>query len=298
MDTAIKLKEMKKEKEFLLCVDSDGCAMDTMNYKHKEFFGPKMIEIWELESIREDVLQVWNHVNLYSQWRGTNRFLALVKVFELLRDMKTVREKGFELPDFSGVTEWANTTNQLSNASLEESLMANSESSKEKTLLWSRVVNDGIAKSDMDGAPYKGVREALEKAQQHADIVVISSANGEALNKEWNEHDLASFLRVLAGQEMGSKAACIGYTKEGRYDNKHVLMVGDAPGDLKAAKANGVLYYPIIPGEESLSWKRFYDEAFAKFISGTYEGGYQDRLINEFNEALSSELPWESNKNL
>lgn len=292
MNTASKLKDMKKEKDFLLCVDSDGCAMDTMEYKHKEFFGPKMVEVWGLESIKEDVIQVWNYVNLYSQWRGTNRFLALIKVFELLRDKKTVKEKDFQLPDFSGVADWVNTTGQLSNASLQESIKVSFDTSKEKTLLWSKAVNDGISKSDMDGSPYKGVREALEKVQQHADIVVISSANGEALNKEWNEHGLAPLLRVLAGQEMGPKAACIGYAKEGRYDNKHVLMVGDAPGDLNAAKENGVFYYPIIPGREAESWKRFYDEAFDKFISGTYEGEYQNLLINEFNEALSSELPW------
>jgi phosphoglycolate phosphatase-like HAD superfamily hydrolase len=293
MDPAIKLKEMRKEKEFLLCVDSDGCAMDTMDYKHKEFFGPKMIEVWELGDIREDVIGVWNHVNLYSQWRGINRFLALVKVFELLKNKKTVKEKGFELPDFSGITEWTESSNQLSNASLESSIKESSDCSKEKALIWSKSVNLGIAKSEMNGSLYNGVREALEKAQKHADIVVISSANAEALNKEWKEHGLAPFLKVLAGQEMGSKAACIGYAKEGRYDNNHVLMVGDAPGDLKAAKDNRVLYYPIIPGREVDSWKRFHDEAFAKFTDGTYEGEYQDILINEFNEVLSSVLPWE-----
>ena len=100
MDSAVRLKEMKKEKEFLLCVDSDGCALDTMEYKHMEFFGPKMIEVWGLESIKEDVLAVWNHVNLYSQWRGTNRFLGLVKVFELLEGKKSVKDRAFTLPDF------------------------------------------------------------------------------------------------------------------------------------------------------------------------------------------------------
>lgn len=28
---------MTKNKNFVVCIDSDGCAMDTMNYKHYEF---------------------------------------------------------------------------------------------------------------------------------------------------------------------------------------------------------------------------------------------------------------------
>ena len=45
-----------------------------------------------------------------------------------------------------------------------------------------------------------------------------------------------------------------------------ILMIGDAPGDLKAARANGALFYPINPGAEDLSWKRFHDEAFDRFV--------------------------------
>ena len=32
--------QFTKQKQFLVCVDSDGCAMDTMNVKHERFFGP------------------------------------------------------------------------------------------------------------------------------------------------------------------------------------------------------------------------------------------------------------------
>ena len=34
------LHEFVRCKPFLLCVDSDGCAMDTMNIKHFRCFGP------------------------------------------------------------------------------------------------------------------------------------------------------------------------------------------------------------------------------------------------------------------
>lgn len=293
MDAALKLKEMKKEKEFLLCVDSDGCALDTMEYKHKQFFGPKVIEIWELQSIAEEVIEVWNYVNLYSQWRGINRFLALVKVFELLKDKKTILNKGAEIPNYEPIYEWIKKSDKLSNTSLEASIKEHKDVSLEKALTWSKSVNEGIAAAHVNSAPFESVQQSLEKAQRHADIVVISSANAGALYKEWNEQGIASFVRVLSGQEMGSKTSCIGFAKDSKYDDDHVLMVGDAPGDLKAATDNGVFYYPIIPGKEDMSWKRFYDEAFDKFINGQYKGKYQEQMIVKFNEALSSELPWE-----
>ena len=60
-------------------------------------------------------------------------------------------------------------------------------------------------------------------------------------------------------------------------------MIGDAPGDLKAAKANDALFYPINPGDEVASWKRFHDEAMDKFFDGTYAGRYEKKLIEEFD---------------
>ena len=30
------IEEFQKTKDFLVCVDSDGCAMDTMDVKHKK----------------------------------------------------------------------------------------------------------------------------------------------------------------------------------------------------------------------------------------------------------------------
>lgn len=59
-------------------------------------------------------------------------------------------------------------------------------------------------------------------------------------------------------------------------------MVGDAPGDLKAAQSNNVLYYPILVGKEGYSWERLQNEALQKFIDGTFEGEYQEKLIEEF----------------
>ncbi|MDT7723259.1 MAG: hypothetical protein QOE94_4270, partial [Mycobacterium sp.] len=44
------------------------------------------------------------------------------------------------------------------------------------------------------------------------------------------------------------------------YAKNKVLMIGDAPGDLKAAKGAGTLFFPINPGHEEASWERFFKE--------------------------------------
>ena len=54
------LDAFEKKHDYLVCIDSDGCAMDTMNIKHLKCFGPCMIEEWHLEEYREDILKRWN----------------------------------------------------------------------------------------------------------------------------------------------------------------------------------------------------------------------------------------------
>ena len=70
-------------------------------------------------------------------------------------------------------------------------------------------------------------------------------------------------------------------------------MIGDASGDMQAAKANEALFYPINPDDEVASWKRFLDEAFEKFISDEYSGQYEEKLIAEFDSYLPELPPWQ-----
>jgi hypothetical protein len=91
---------------------------------------------------------------------------------------------------------------------------------------------------------------------------------------------------------MGTKAQHLQYATKGKYKENHVLMVGDAPGDQKAAKANNALFYPINPGDEDACWKRFHDEALDRFLKGPYAGAYEKKLIEEFDGYLPENPPW------
>lgn len=53
--------------------------MDTMTIKHERAFGPALLDIWNLDDIKDDVLNRWNQFNLYEITRGINRFQGLEK---------------------------------------------------------------------------------------------------------------------------------------------------------------------------------------------------------------------------
>lgn len=84
------------------------------------------------------------------------------------------------------------------------------------------------------------------------------------------------------------------YAAKGKYPDERILVIGDAPGDREAAAKVGVLWYPINPGAEKQSWARFTDEALGRFLGGTYAGGYQQALIDEYDSYLPDVVPWET----
>jgi len=271
-----------KEKEFLICIDSDGSAIDTMTEKHRKAFGPEAVRVWGLEEIEEDFLQHWNKVNLYSNTRGINRFKGLVNTF---KDLKT---RGYEMPEINNIEEWTEKSGELSNSALNKEIKKGNDYEDLKLALkWSQQVNQTISELKKDRAKvFTGVKKSLSKITERADLAVVSSANQEALLDEWECYDLKRYVKVIFGQEAGSKAENIKNLKAKGYDNSKILMLGDAPGDLRAAEINNVLFYPIIPSEEKESWQKFAEKAADKFFEGDYQGKLEKQLIKKFNFIL------------
>ena len=135
------LESWQRHKDFLLCVDSDGCAMDTMDIKHKECFGPKMVECYGLTEHSEKVLKVWDEINLYSLTRGINRFLALVLT------LKTLEERDIcKIPEpYDALEAWTNEAKELSNPALSAMVEKTGNSQLATALRWSKEVNLAIA---------------------------------------------------------------------------------------------------------------------------------------------------------
>ena len=76
--------DYSKTNDYLIGIDSDGCAFDTMELKHKECFIPNIIHHWGLKGVSKYAREAAEFVNLYSKTRGVNRFPALIEVFRLL----------------------------------------------------------------------------------------------------------------------------------------------------------------------------------------------------------------------
>ena len=68
----------KPQKNFFIGIDSDGTVFDSMELKHKNCFIGSLIRVFDLAVITHEVHIVWNHVNIFSMTRGTNRFKAFI----------------------------------------------------------------------------------------------------------------------------------------------------------------------------------------------------------------------------
>lgn len=286
------LDDLKPTKEFFVGIDSDGCVFDTMEIKQKECFCPNLIKHYHLQKISKYARETWEFVNLYSKTRGANRFVTLLKTFELLAERPEVKARNAKLIDLSAVAEWVKKETKLGNPALTKYAGEVNNDIINLTLKWSLDVNETIADIVHDVPPFPLVQESLIKINEKADAMVVSQTPVEALQREWEEHNIDNFVRIIAGQEYGTKTEHIKYAAKGKYPDDKILMIGDAPGDLKAAKSNGVLYYPINPGHEEISWARFYNEALDKFFEGTYVGEYEEELIKEFEGYLPEHPNW------
>ena len=291
-DPQARLREFKPRHEFFVGIDSDGCAFDTMEVKHKDCFCPMYVKHWGLAAVAKYAREAWDFVNLYSKTRGCNRFLAALGSLDALRERPEVGARGVKIPEARGLRDWVARETKLGNPALEAAAKATGDRDLATALAWSRDVNRQVEEIVRDVPPFPFVRESLAKLHPRADIVCVSATPGEALEREWAEHDIARYAAVIAGQEMGTKKEHLKLAAAGKYPAANVLMVGDAPGDMAAAKAVGALYYPINPGHEEASWKRFFDEAVDRFLKGEYAGGYEAGLIAEFNSYLPEVPPW------
>lgn len=277
----MKLGDFKKKKDFLICVDSDGCAMDTMDIKHIRCFGPCMVEEWGLEEWKSPILKRWNEINLYSMTRGINRFKGLVKM------LREVQQKYTAVDDLDTLENWTESSPELSNGALANAIRQNESASLKKALSWSVKVNEKIDLLPFDvKKPFEGVAKALAFAHEYADVAIVSSANVQAVEEEWELYGLLKSVDILLAQDTGSKAFCIQELLKKGYQKEKVLMTGDAPGDYDAAVKNSVLFYPILVKHETESWREFKEQAMPKLLNGSYGDVYQEEKVKQFLDNL------------
>jgi len=295
-EAARPLMEMQPEFDFFVGIDSDGCVFDTMEIKHKECFCPNIIKHWGLQAVSKYAREAAEFVNLYSKWRGINRWPALVMVLDLLRERPEVIARHVDIPQVPRIREFIESDFPKSNDGLRAYVATltaeHPDPELDRALAWSLAVNATIADMVHGIPPFPFVRESLEVLFDKADMIVVSQTPNEALEREWKEHGIDRYVRVIAGQERGKKSEHIALATRGQYAPDHMLMIGDAPGDLRAGRANDALFFPVNPGHEEESWQRFYEEGLHRFLAKEYAGDYEARLIAEFEKFMPETPPW------
>ena len=272
--------EYKKRHDYLVCVDSDGCAMDTMDCKHIHCFGPCMVAEWGLREWEKPILERWNVINLYSMTRGINRLKGLSIALTEIDSQYT------PIDHLADLQAWVDSGAAPSNDALQKAIDETNSPILKKALKWSKAVNESINTLPEElKKPFPGAKEGLAAAAQFADVAIVSSANRDAVLEEWTKYELLDHVDIMLAQDCGSKAHCIAEMLKFGYAPDHVLMVGDALGDQDAAKKNGVYYYPILVRHEGESWAELRETGFAHLQKGSY-GPYEAERIAAFLKNL------------
>jgi len=288
------LADLEPQHEYFIGIDSDGCAFDTMELKHKECFIPNIIQYWGLQAVSKYAREAAEFVNLYSRWRGVNRWPARGMVFDLLRERPEVLSRRVKPPLAPRLREFIDDESfAKSDDGLRAYKAKHPDPELETAAAWTLGVNRSVAEMVRGVPPFPYVRESLRFLADRADMIVVSATSVQDLTREWKEHAIAPYVRTIAGQEMGKKALHLELATSGKYRAGKVLMIGDSLGDLKAARDNDALFYPIRPGDEQASWQRFHEEAVHRFLDGEYAGAYETELLVEFEERLPEMPPWQ-----
>lgn len=276
----VPLEAFSPKHNYLICFDSDGTVMDTMAVKHGQCLCPALIEVWGLEKWETPVTQLWHDINLHQITRGLNRFKALALVLRAVNDQYTPVDG---LPDLEA---WISSGATLSGDTLGPMATRSHSEILKKAFQWTEIVNEKIGLIPLaDKKPFPSAAKGLKAAAKFADIAVISTANRNALLDEWGEYDLLDYADLILAQDSGSKEYCIRELLKKGYSPTSILMVGDAPGDMEAAKQNGVCFFPMLCGHEKECWIELIDTGYSRFQAGGFDS-YEKERVNAFLENL------------
>jgi phosphoglycolate phosphatase-like HAD superfamily hydrolase len=287
------LQNMEVQHDSFAGIDSDGCVFDSMAVKQKLCFHGLIASHWNLREIEPVVRECAEFVNLYSKWRGQNRFIALLQSFDFLREHPNVGGKNLDIPELTSLRHLVESGKVLSNAVLQ----AEAESTQNPELLsllsWSLAVNAAIEEKARNIPPFPWALKCLKLISSQSDAICVSQTPTEALVREWIDNDITGYVKMIAGQELGTKTEHLEIAAKDRYPPDRILMIGDADGDRKAADAVGACFYPINPGQEDASWRCLHEEAYDRFLNGTFAGEYQQTVSDAFYALLPEIPPWQ-----
>ena len=173
------LTDFTKKREFLICMDSDGCVMDTVRIKHSTVMCPELIRVFALDDHADFITAAWDEINLHTITRGISRFESVRLVFDRLKN------RGIEIPGSEDIAAWVDTATELSTASLQRELQKTGSLALRKLQEWNNACNRRIQALEPTFEPFPGVEESLRQLHAVADVAVVSAANESAIASEF-----------------------------------------------------------------------------------------------------------------
>ena len=286
MNSKDELKSFIPAKEFFIGVDSDGTVFNSMSIKHINSMYPAAMEIWDAGSSSEEFKKIWLNYNLYSGNRGTNRFLSLLYALE---QMKKITDTP-PVSDTSSLRNFVKKSQTLSKDALREWVRQDPSPLLDDVIRWSEKADEFFAEQTKDIQHFKNVKAAFEIMTKNADVMALSSAPRKGLDDEWSSSGLLGYVSLLGGQEIGNKKSQLKIAAAGKYSPSNMMIIGDAPGDLEAARSVNASFFPIMPGSEEESWAFLSGEALERFFNYKYQGEYEEKLIIKFLDFFLSEI--------
>ena len=150
--------DFKPKKDFFVGIDSDGCVFDAMEIKHKECFIPNTVNAWRLQTVSRYAREVHEFVNLYSKWRGLNRWRNIIRTMDMLREHPGVKRAGFEVMQLDGIRGFVESGAKLSDAGLFAYMKNHHEPDLQIGVQWSSDVNAAIERIVHGMMPFAPVK--------------------------------------------------------------------------------------------------------------------------------------------
>ncbi|MCX7818733.1 MAG: HAD hydrolase-like protein [Kiritimatiellae bacterium] len=276
----------------LLALDSDGTVFPNMPLKFRVMLDT-IIEHYGLQRAPEAAERVVRFFNLESRWRGGHRFVLLAEILDALRNQPEVRATGIQVPSAAPLRQYLTEGGARSNEALARAARRDPTGELSRALRWSTEVSARLAALPAV-PPFTEAAIALRELRDDAvRRVVVSQAPLDQIRREWSGADLARYVDRLWGSEIGPKPGQLERAmREFGVPPERTLLLGDSAGDLEAARVCGARFYPIVPGREEDSWRRFRVEIWPLWLAGGYGEAEQTAHALELERALPSQPSW------
>ncbi len=299
-DAQAALKNFPKKHEFFVGIDSDGCAFDTMEIKHKECFIPNIIKHWDLQPVsqvrprgrrvRQPLLQVARHQPLAGAADGRSTCWP---------SGRRSRRATCRLPEVPPLRDWIEARDQAGQPRAEgrgrEDRRPGAEAgpapgarrSTPPSPTWCTACRRSPSSA-----------RAWRSWSRKADMIVRL---GHARARRWRASGRSTtsprYARVIAGQEMGTQEGAPGAGRQGplRQPN-HILMIGDAPGDMQGrARPTTPSSSPSTPATRTPVLGALLRRGHGdKFLAGQLRRRLRGGLDRRVRQAAAGTPPWKT----